>query len=304
MGTRRCIPQVHFSCLGLSRDSRCVRATLGIDVSDSGRVNDRPLPMAGLRGGSASYLRLPGRDVHELRSRLTRRGVVFGGREASLPLRPWVLARTLGALLLCGPMDRRSWLVGRRGDAIRLARRSGLGSRTEQARPGRVGLRWELAFKVLLAARLSTLPEVRWGHAWRQRHRQGRRIPPGSNRFGPRATSCSLSALPVSRFGSQGNVGTAARRAEVRLWGAGGNAYPSVLGPDLVGPRLRVRPIAKPNRTRPRCRLTAPPCRPRRRADLRIRVDVDHPGFDQLRAVAFIGDRCKSCSGVDCPAAR
>ena len=54
----------------------------------------------------------------------------------------------------------------------------------------------------------------------------------------------------------------------------------------------------------PRCRLIAPPCRPRRRADLRIRVDVDHPGFDQLWAAELLGNRRKSSSGVDCPAAR
>jgi hypothetical protein len=54
-------------------------------------------------------------------------------------------------------------------------------------------------------------------------------IPPDSIRVGPRATRWSSSALPVIRFGSHGNAGTAARRVEVGLWGAGGTAYPSVL---------------------------------------------------------------------------
>jgi hypothetical protein len=78
-----------------------------------------------------------------------------------------------------------------------------------------------------------------------------------------------------------------------------------VLWGDLVGPRLRVRTIAKPfNWILPRCRLTAPPCRLGRRADLRIRVDVDHPDFDQLRAAELMGDWRNSSSGVDWPAAR
>jgi hypothetical protein len=125
-------------------------------------------------------------------------------------------------------MHRRSWLVGRRRGFIRFAR-TRLGSRTEEARPGRVGRREKLAFKVLHAARIFTLPEVRWGDAWWQRHRQGRLIPPGSNRVGPKVTSCTLFDLSAIRFGAHGNAGNAARRAEVRLCGAGGTAYPSML---------------------------------------------------------------------------
>ena len=45
-------------------------------------------------------------------------------------------------------------------------------------------------------------------------------------RVGPRATGCSLSGLPAIRVGSQGNAGPAARRGEVRLWGAGGSRLP------------------------------------------------------------------------------
>jgi hypothetical protein len=82
----------------------------------------------------------------------------------------------------------------------------------------------------LLTVWRSALPNVRWGDAWRQRHRQGRFVPRGgNNRVGPRATNWSSSDLPVTWFGSQGNVGTVAVRAEIRPWGAGGNACPSVL---------------------------------------------------------------------------
>ena len=261
--------------------------------------------MAGLRDGFATNPRLPSRDVHELRLRPHGRRVVFGRREASLALGPWLLVRSLDALLPRGSTHRPGRLVGGRGDLIGVASGLHLGSRAEETRPGRVGLRDELAFQVLFAAWLPTLPELRWSHAWRQRHRQGRLLPPGNIRVGPGATSCSSSGLPVIRVGSQGNAGPAARRGGVRLRGAGTGRCPSVFGCNLIGPRLRVRTTARRiNWIPPRCRLAAPPCRPGRRANLRIRVDVDHPGFDQLRAAGFMGDRCNSCSGVDCLARR
>ena len=259
--------------------------------------------MAGLRDGFATYPRLLGRDVHELRSRFHGRRVVVGRREASG-------AQAMGAgpepSTFCSPavpcIGAAGWSGAWRTSSVSLAAPR-LSSRRGAARSGRasVGARLQGPPRCLalpaprdpMGRCLAATPSAGPAHSTRQQsgRTQGHQLflvrPPGHPGRLPGQRRARCSSWRGQALGSWcRQVPERARTQSHR------SASP--LPNDRQAHQLD--PAVLP--------AAAPPCRPGRRANLRIRVDVDHPGFDQLRAAEFMGDRRNYCSGGDCLAPR